>query len=102
MADAQAELQRTKGTLEYLISPEVMYWETEIAPRLSAGENIVIAAHGNSLRAIVKHLFKVPDSEITDVEIPTGNPLLLDLDSSLAVKAARYLDVARAKPLPKI
>ncbi len=76
------------------------YWESEIAPKLKAGENIVIAAHGNSLRAIVKHLFKVPDSEITEVEIPTGNPLLIDLDGVLHVQAARYLDPARAKPLP--
>lgn len=78
------------------------YWDAEIAPKLKAGENIVVAAHGNSLRAIVKHLFKVPDSEITEVEIPTGNPLLIDLDGSLKVKAARYLDQARAKPLPAI
>ena len=62
----------------------------------------MIAAHGNSLRAIVKHLFEVPDSEITEVEIPTGNPLLIDLDNSLKVKAARYLDTARAKPLPQV
>jgi len=78
------------------------YWDTEIAPKLKAGENILIAAHGNSLRAIVKHLFKVPDSEITEVEIPTGNPLLIDLDASLHVMSARYLDAARAKPLPKV
>jgi 2,3-bisphosphoglycerate-dependent phosphoglycerate mutase len=78
------------------------YWDAEIAPKLKAGENVLIAAHGNSLRAIVKHLFKVPDSEITEVEIPTGNPLLIDLDGSLNVKAARYLDTARAKPLPKV
>jgi 2,3-bisphosphoglycerate-dependent phosphoglycerate mutase len=78
------------------------YWEAEIAPKLKAGENIVVAAHGNSLRAIVKHLFQVPDSEITEVEIPTGNPLLIDLDNALHVKAARYLDAARAKPLPKV
>ena len=78
------------------------YWNAEIAPKLKAGENILIAAHGNSLRAIVKHLFKVPDSEITEVEIPTGNPLLIDLDGALHVKAARYLDAARAKPLPKV
>lgn len=78
------------------------YWDSEIAPKLKAGENIVIAAHGNSLRAIVKHLFKVPDSEITEVEIPTGNPLLIDLDASLKVKSARYLDAARAKPLPPV
>ena len=78
------------------------YWDAEIAPKLKAGENVLIAAHGNSLRAIVKHLFKVPDSEITEVEIPTGNPLLIDLDGSLNVKSARYLDVSRAKPLPKV
>jgi 2,3-bisphosphoglycerate-dependent phosphoglycerate mutase len=78
------------------------YWDAEIAPKLKAGENVLIAAHGNSLRAIVKHLFKVPDSEITEVEIPTGNPLLIDLDGSLNVKSARYLDAARAKPLPKV
>ena len=78
------------------------YWDSEIAPKLKAGENIVVAAHGNSLRAIVKHLFQVPDSEITEVEIPTGNPLLIDLDASLKVKSARYLDAARAKPLPPV
>jgi len=78
------------------------YWDAEIAPKLKAGENIVVAAHGNSLRAIVKHLFEVPDSEITEVEIPTGNPLLIDLDNSLKVKSARYLDPARAKPLPQV
>lgn len=78
------------------------YWESEIAPKLKAGENILIAAHGNSLRAIVKHLFKVPDSDITEVEIPTGDPLLIDLDAGLNVTAARYLDPARAKPLPKV
>jgi len=76
------------------------YWDAEIAPRLKAGENIIVAAHGNSLRAIVKHLFSVSDAEITEVEIPTGNPLLIDLDDALRVKSARYLDPARAKPLP--
>jgi len=76
------------------------YWTAEIAPKLKAGENILVAAHGNSLRAIVKHLFEVPDAEITEVEIPTGDPLLIDLDSSLKIRSARYLDAARAKPLP--
>jgi 2,3-bisphosphoglycerate-dependent phosphoglycerate mutase len=76
------------------------YWDAEIAPRLKAGENIIVAAHGNSLRAIVKHLFSVSDADITEVEIPTGNPLLIDLDDALKVKAARYLDPARAKTLP--
>ncbi len=89
-------------SLKTTLTRVLPYWEAEIAPKLKAGENILIAAHGNSLRAIVKHLFKVPDSEITDVEIPTGDPLLIDLDTSLNVTSARYLDAARAKPLPAV
>jgi 2,3-bisphosphoglycerate-dependent phosphoglycerate mutase len=89
-------------SLKTTLTRVLPYWNTEIAPRLKAGENILIAAHGNSLRAIVKHLFDVPDSEITEVEIPTGNPLLIDLDGALKVKSARYLDQGRAKPLPPV
>src|SRR5580700_1755892 len=59
------------------------YWTGEIAPKLATGETLLIAAHGNSLRAIVKHLFSVPDQAITAVEIPTGNPLLITLDADL-------------------
>jgi 2,3-bisphosphoglycerate-dependent phosphoglycerate mutase len=77
------------------------YWTAEIAPRLAAGENILVAAHGNSLRAIVKHLFRVPDDRIVDVEIPTGNPLLIDLDASQSPRAARYLDQDRAERVPE-
>ncbi|MBU4436071.1 MAG: 2,3-diphosphoglycerate-dependent phosphoglycerate mutase [Alphaproteobacteria bacterium] len=78
------------------------YWEAEIAPKLSAGETILVAAHGNSLRAIVKHLFHVPDDEIVHVEIPTGNPLVIALDSDLKPVSARYLDDTRAQKLPAI
>ncbi|MBL8558904.1 MAG: 2,3-diphosphoglycerate-dependent phosphoglycerate mutase [Hyphomonadaceae bacterium] len=78
------------------------YWEGVIAPELKAGKNLMIAAHGNSLRAIVKLLFNVPDDKIVGVEIPTGNPLLLDLDGALKVKGARYLDEARAQPIPAV
>ncbi len=77
------------------------YWDAEIAPRLKAGETVLVAAHGNSLRAIVKLLFAVPDAEIVDVEIPTGNPLLIDLDGALKPTSARYLDETRATPLPR-
>ncbi|MFP5296758.1 MAG: 2,3-diphosphoglycerate-dependent phosphoglycerate mutase, partial [Alphaproteobacteria bacterium] len=73
-----------------------------IAPRLKAGENVLIAAHGNSLRAIVKLLFRVPDDAIVGVEIPTGNPLEIDLDGELRPTAARYLDADRAQPLPPL
>ena len=76
------------------------YWDAEIAPRLKAGEDVLIAAHGNSLRAIVKLLFAVPDDQIVGVEIPTGNPLEVDLDADLKPVAARYLDQARAQALP--
>jgi len=78
------------------------YWEGEIAPRLKAGETLLVAAHGNSLRAIVKQLFQLSDEAIIDVEIPTGNPLLIQLSDSLAPVSARYLDGDRAQPLPQV
>jgi 2,3-bisphosphoglycerate-dependent phosphoglycerate mutase len=87
-----------KLTLERVLP----YWTAEIAPHLSQGENLIVSAHGNSLRALVKHLFQVPDETITGVEIPTGNPLLIDLDAALKPTAARYLDDERAQPLPDL
>jgi 2,3-bisphosphoglycerate-dependent phosphoglycerate mutase len=85
-----------KTTLERVLP----YWRLAIAPPLAAGETVLIAAHGNSLRAIVKHLFEVADLAITGVEIPTGNPLLIELAADLRPRAARYLDERRAEPLP--
>ncbi|HEX4179710.1 MAG TPA: 2,3-bisphosphoglycerate-dependent phosphoglycerate mutase [Caulobacteraceae bacterium] len=78
------------------------YWDAEIAPKLAAGETILVAAHGNSLRAIVKHLFAVPDDRIVGLEIPTGNPLLIDINAGGKAGAARYLDQGRAQELPEI
>ncbi|WP_293678041.1 2,3-diphosphoglycerate-dependent phosphoglycerate mutase [uncultured Phenylobacterium sp.] len=78
------------------------YWEAEIAPCLKRGETLLVAAHGNSLRAIVKLLFGVSDDAIVGVEIPTGNPLVIDLDSALKPTAARYLDPERATAIPPI
>ena len=78
------------------------YWEHEIAPHLKAGQTLLVAAHGNSLRAIVKLLFAVPDDAIVGVEIPTGNPLLIELDAHLKPLSARYLDESRAQPLPAL
>jgi 2,3-bisphosphoglycerate-dependent phosphoglycerate mutase len=78
------------------------YWTSDIAPHLKAGETVLVAAHGNSLRAIVKLLFGVPDSDIVGVEIPTGNPLVIELDEGLKPTPARYLDADRAQPLPAI
>lgn len=87
-----------KLTLERVLP----YWNTAIAPELAAGRHIIVSAHGNSLRAIVKHLFAVGDADILHVEIPTGNPLLVDLDDSLMPRSARYLDPARAQALPAL
>ena len=69
---------------------------------MGAAALVMIAAHGNSLRAIVKLLFAVSDEEITEVEIPTGNPLLIELDAALRPLSARYLDAERAKPIPEL
>ena len=87
-----------KTTLERVLP----YWTGEIAPRLAAGETLLVVAHGNSLRSIVKHLFSVPDADIPAVEIPTGNPLFVELSGALAPVSARYLDRAAASPLPAI
>ena len=78
------------------------YWDAEIAPCLTAGETLLVAAHGNSLRAIVKLLYGLSDEAIIDVEIPTSNPLVIELDAALKPMAARYLDADRATKLPAI
>jgi len=78
------------------------YWDAEIAPKLKAGETVLIAAHGNSLRAIAKLIFGLSADEVLNLEIPTGNPLRIDLDAALKPTAVRYLDTARAEPLPEL
>ncbi|MGE0044979.1 MAG: 2,3-diphosphoglycerate-dependent phosphoglycerate mutase [Hyphomonadaceae bacterium] len=85
-----------KTTLERVLP----YWNEAIAPDLSAGKHLIVAAHGNSLRAIVKHLYGLSDEAIISVEMPTGNPLLVELDAGLKPQSARYLDEARAEKLP--
>ncbi len=92
------DTESLKTTLERVLP----YWSAQIAPRINAGETLLIAAHGNSLRAIVKHLFQVADDQIVGVEIPTGNPLLIELNDAMRPRAARYLDHARAEKLPPI
>lgn len=79
------------------------YWRDALAPRLNVGESLIVAAHGNSLRALVKLLLNVSDDDIVGVEIPTGNPLLFEFeDGSLRPKAVLYLDEDRAAELPPI
>ena len=95
---ALPDTESLKTTLER-VEP---YWMAQIAPRLSAGDTVLVAAHGNSLRAIVKLLFGLDAEAIIEIEIPTGNPLLIDLDGALKPVAARYLDVPRASRLPAV
>jgi len=71
-------------------------WETRIGPELAAGRNVMVAAHGNSLRAMVKMLDDVPESEIVELNIPTGVPLLYELDAKLKPLSSRYLGDAEA------
>jgi 2,3-bisphosphoglycerate-dependent phosphoglycerate mutase len=67
------------------------FWNSRIAPELLAGRNVLVAAHGNSLRALVKMLDGMSDSAIVELNIPTGVPLLYELDAALKPKASRYL-----------
>ncbi|MEL6245178.1 MAG: 2,3-diphosphoglycerate-dependent phosphoglycerate mutase [Pseudomonadota bacterium] len=87
-----------KLTLERVLP----YWTATLAPAIQMGGDTIIAAHGNSLRALVKHLFSVADDDITGIEIPTGNPLLIELDANLVPVSAAYLDADRAKALPSL
>jgi 2,3-bisphosphoglycerate-dependent phosphoglycerate mutase len=77
-------------------------WDRHLAPALRERRNLLVAAHGNSLRALCKHLLAIGDQEIPTLEIPTGNPLLFELSDELAVRSCRYLDADRPGPLPPI
>lgn len=79
-------------SLKDTIARVLPYWEGRIAPALRAGQRVLISAHGNSLRALVKHLSGIPDDEITTLEIPTGQPIVYELDDSLAATDRYYLN----------
>jgi 2,3-bisphosphoglycerate-dependent phosphoglycerate mutase len=72
-------------SLKDTIARALPYYEAEIAPRLKRGERVLVSAHGNSLRALEKHLSKISDDDIVKLEIPTGEPIVYELDEGLAV-----------------
>jgi len=76
-----------KDTIERVLP----YWEERIAPALRDGNRVLISAHGNSLRALVKHLSNIPDDEITGLEIPTGQPIVYELADDLTPTDRYYL-----------
>ena len=78
-------------SLKDTISRVLPYWETRIVPELKNGRRVLISAHGNSLRALVKHLSNIPDDEITSLEIPTGQPIVYELTDTLGVIDRYYL-----------
>jgi 2,3-bisphosphoglycerate-dependent phosphoglycerate mutase len=74
----------------------IPYFESEIAPQIKAGKRVIIAAHGNSLRGLVKYLDNIPDDEIVKMNIPTGVPLVYELDAQLKPIKSYYLGDAEA------
>ena len=78
-------------SLKDTIARVLPYWEGRIAPALQSGQRVIISAHGNSLRALVKHLSQIPDDEITGLEIPTGQPIVYELADDLSATDRYYL-----------
>ena len=77
--------------LKDTVARVVPYWEQTVAPAVRAGQRVLVAAHGNSLRALVKHLDCISDTEIVKLNIPTGIPLVYELDASLKPQRHYYL-----------
>ncbi|KQT92293.1 phosphoglycerate mutase [Marmoricola sp. Leaf446] len=97
-ADLGADLPRTE-CLEDVIARMLPYWESDVLPDLDAGRTVLLAAHGNSLRAVVKHLDGISDEDIAGLNIPTGQPLVYELDDQHQPleKGGRYLDPEAAR-----
>lgn len=95
----EPDLLPSTESLKLTLARVQPYWDETIAPRVKAGEDVLVAAHGNSLRALIKLLFDVGDRDIVNFELPTANPLLIELNGLRPVQAS-YLDPDRAKDLP--
>lgn len=91
-ADIDGEIPRTE-CLKDVIARMLPYWESDILEDLRAGKTVLVTAHGNSLRALVKHLESISDDDIAELNIPTGMPLVYEIDAAgNALGAGRYLD----------
>jgi 2,3-bisphosphoglycerate-dependent phosphoglycerate mutase len=88
---AAVEVPRTES-LKDTIERAVPYYEAEIAPALAAGKRVLVSAHGNSLRGIIKYLSNISDEEIVGLEIPTGKPIVYELADDLSVERRYDLD----------
>ena len=83
--------QPSTESLKDTVARFVPYWESTLAPAIRSGQRVLITAHGNSLRALVKYLDRISDEDIVGLNIPTGIPLVYELDANLAPIAHRYL-----------
>jgi 2,3-bisphosphoglycerate-dependent phosphoglycerate mutase len=90
---AGVDVPRTES-LKDTVARAVPYYESEIAPALAAGKRVLVAAHGNSLRGIIKYLSNIGDDEIVGLEIPTGKPIVYELADDLSVVRRYYLEEA--------
>ena len=77
------DLLPTAESLKTTAERVLPYWESEIVPQIKAGKKILVAAHGNSLRALVMHLDGISEDEITELNIPTATPLVYELDDDM-------------------
>jgi 2,3-bisphosphoglycerate-dependent phosphoglycerate mutase len=98
---AGADLPDTES-LKTTLDRVLPFWTGDIVPALKHGDTVLVAAHGNSIRAIIKSLFDLSNEAILEIEVPTGNPLVVKLDDNLKPVSVKYLDAARANPLPVI
>ena len=89
------DTESLKDTYERVIQ----FYKNEIQNKLLDNKNILISAHGNSIRALCKYLFKLDENQIAKLEIPTGNPLLIEINENLKIQVCKYLDKERAKDL---
>jgi 2,3-bisphosphoglycerate-dependent phosphoglycerate mutase len=87
---ADVDVPRTES-LKDTVARAVPYYEAEIAPALSSGKRVLVSAHGNSLRGIIKYLSDIGDAEIVGLEIPTGKPIVYELADDLSVERRYYL-----------
>ncbi len=90
-ADLDPALIPDAENLKVTLERAMPYWEEKIAPALLDGKNVFVGAHGNSIRALVKHIKGLSDDEIMDVEIPNFPPLVFELDEKLNIVKEYYL-----------
>jgi 2,3-bisphosphoglycerate-dependent phosphoglycerate mutase len=90
---AGIDVPRTES-LKDTIARALPYYDAEIAPAMKAGKRVLVAAHGNSLRGIIKYLSNIGDEDIVGLEIPTGQPIVYDLNDDLSVARRYYLEDA--------